>query len=74
MCLILSNSFLMPHQHHDCGHESQGHDHQHDSSDLGFQDNLFLSIDRSNLVALNSQGSASDIIKPWHERLDESKV
>lgn len=64
----------MPHHHDGCGDESHEHDHTHDSSELGFQDNLFLSIDRSNAVALNSQGKASDIIKPWHERLDETKV
>lgn len=65
----------MPHEHHDgCGPESHEHDHDHGSSELGFQDNLFLSIDRPNIVALNAQGNAPDIIKPWHERLDESKV
>jgi len=62
----------MPHQHDGCGHESHEEDHVHDSSELGFQDNLFISIDRSNVVALNSQDTASDIVKPWHERLDET--
>ena len=61
----------MPHEHH----ESCGHDHDHESSEtLGFQDNLFLHIDRSNVVALNASGNAQDLIKPWHSRLDESQV
>lgn len=72
-CVIVA--FSMPHQHNDnCGHESHDQDHDHGSSELGFQDNLFLAIDRSNAVALNAQGNASVIIKPWHERLDEAKV
>lgn len=56
-----------------CGHES--HDHSHElTSDLGSQDNLFLQIDRDNAVALNTSGSGSDVIKPWHARLDETQV
>ncbi|KAF9469042.1 PITH domain-containing protein [Collybia nuda] len=65
----------MSHQHNDsCGHENHGHDHDHDhdTSDLGPQDNLFIHIDRSNVVALNANGHGSDVIKPWHERLDET--
>jgi len=65
----------MPHQHHQgCGHENHDHDHEHDSSELGFQDNLFMYIDRGNVIALNAGGNASDIIKPWNERLGETKV
>ncbi|KAJ8488115.1 hypothetical protein ONZ45_g14073 [Pleurotus djamor] len=66
----------MPHEHHHgCGHESHDHDHDHDhdQNDLGPQDSLFGQIDRDNLVALNGNGNASDVIKPWHERLDETK-
>jgi hypothetical protein len=61
----------MPH-HHDncCGQET--HDHDHSSS--GPQDNLFACIDRSNVVALNTGGDGPEVIKPWHERLDEGKV
>jgi len=63
----------MPHQHDNgCGHESHDHDHDHDTSDLGPQDNLFAHIDRSNVVALNTNGVGSEVIKPWHNRLDES--
>jgi hypothetical protein len=60
-----------------CGHESHGHGHSHeDTSDLrlGSQDNLFLQIDRDNAAALNTLGSGSDVIKPWHARLDETQV
>lgn len=65
----------MPHQHHQgCEDENHDHDHEHDSSELGFQDNLFTYIDRGNAIALNAGGNASDIIKPWHERFDETKV
>ena len=56
-----------------CGHESHDQDHEH-TSDLGSQDNLFLQIDRGNAVALNTVGSGSDVIKPWHARLDETQV
>jgi hypothetical protein len=63
----------MPHQHDDiCGHES--HDHDHDMADAGPQDNLYIHIDRSNVVALNTVEEGSVVIKPWHERLDETKV
>ena len=55
-----------------CNH---GHDHSHEhTSELGSQDNLFLQIDRDNAVALNTSGSGSDVIKPWHARLDETQV
>ena len=66
----------MPHEHHtDCGHESHDHDHSHElTSDLGSQDNLFLQIDRDNVVALNTSSTGSDVIKPWHTRLDETQV
>lgn len=68
----------MSDHHHDdsCGHESHDHDHDHDhdSSSTGPQDNLFAHIDRSNVVALNTSGEGPEVIKPWHERLDEGKV
>lgn len=68
----------MSHQHDgNCGHESHDHDHDHDhdtTSDLGPQDNLFIHIDRPNVVAFNTTGSGPEIIKPWHERLEETKV
>lgn len=58
-----------------CGHESHDDHTSHElTSDLGSQDNLFLQIDRDNAVALNTSGSGSDVIKPWHARLDETQV
>lgn len=64
----------MPHEHHHgCGHDA--HDHDHDQiDDLGPQDSLFNQIDRENIVALNGDGDPSVLVKPWHERLDETKV
>lgn len=70
----------MSHQHHqDCGHEAHDHDHNHDHDhddpqNLGYQDNLFAHIDRPNVIALNAEGNAADVIKPWNERMDETKV
>ncbi|KAF7297550.1 PITH domain-containing protein [Mycena kentingensis (nom. inval.)] len=67
----------MPHEHDaHCGHEATAHDHDHghDTSDLGPQDNLFTQIDRDNVVALNADDAlGSVVIKPWNERLDETK-
>jgi len=64
----------MPHEHYtDCGHEHE-HDHSHElTSDLGSKDNLFIHIDRDNVVALNTLKSGSNVIKPWHTRLDETQ-
>ncbi|KAK0449983.1 PITH domain-containing protein [Armillaria borealis] len=64
--------------HHDasCGHESHDHDHgdhEHDTSDAGPNDNLFMHIDRANVVALNATGDGPEVIKPWHERTSEEK-
>ncbi|KAG6911690.1 hypothetical protein DXG01_007940 [Tephrocybe rancida] len=60
------------HDHGSCGDESHDHDHDHDTSDLGPQDNLYIHIDRPNVAALNTNGSGQEVIKPWHQRLDES--
>ena len=62
------------HYHHNegCGHES--HDHDHDSGDVGPNDNLFQYIDRPHVVALNTTGPGSSVIKPWHERTSEDVV
>ncbi|THV02761.1 DUF1000-domain-containing protein [Dendrothele bispora CBS 962.96] len=67
----------MPHQHdHNCDHESHDHDHDHSgTSGLGPQDNLFMHIDRDNVLAMNANDECKgpDIIKPWHLRLSEEK-
>ncbi|KAF8622587.1 hypothetical protein AX15_006931 [Amanita polypyramis BW_CC] len=59
----------MPHHHdHDC------HGHGPSEDDLGPQDNLYAYIDHQNVLALNVPGEhqSSSIIKPWHQRGDES--
>jgi hypothetical protein len=68
----------MSHSHNhgdDCGHEAHQHDHDHDHGDppgsLGPADNLFGKIDLDNVIALNSEGDARLIIKPWDQRSDE---
>lgn len=69
-------TFTMPRDsEHDCSGQDC-HDHTHDQSDdLGPQDNLYTYIDRQNVVALNiGDYQSSSIIKPWHQRMDESLV
>lgn len=65
----------MSNHHHDenCGHESHD-DHDHETNDLGARDSLFQYIDRPNVIALNASGSGPEVIKPWHQRMDEEKV
>ena len=58
----------------DChGH---AHDHGPSENDLGPQDSLYAHIDRQNVLALNVPGEypSSSIIKPWHQRGDDSVV
>lgn len=61
-------------EHHGDGH---GHDHDHDH-DHGTSDtqpnNLFSKIDLPNAVVLNSEHPASNVLKSWAERLDETRV
>ncbi|RXW17834.1 hypothetical protein EST38_g8016 [Candolleomyces aberdarensis] len=52
--------------HEGCGHDHLGHD-------LGPEDNLFSQIDRANVVALNGVQDGANVIKPWSERLDQTK-
>ncbi|CAE7095508.1 unnamed protein product [Rhizoctonia solani] len=48
------------------------HDHEHDS---GSPNNLYGRIDRPNVVALNAEEGSDPcaVLKPWHERLDETR-
>ena len=72
-----ASSTMSGHDHNDhahCGDESHDHDHDHSSQASGPQDNLFIHIDRNNVVALNASDEGSIVIKPWHERMDETKV
>ena len=72
--LLRPLAHMPDHHHHNegCGHEI--HDHDHDSGDLGPNDNLFPHIDRPHVVALNGTGPGSIVIKPWHQRTDEEVV
>jgi hypothetical protein len=63
----------MPHDHsHSCGDGCNDHDHIPEVQ--GHRDNLYSRIDRDNIVAFNTEGLPSSIIKPWHERADEQVV
>ena len=64
----------MPHDHDHghCGDEC----HDHDIPEAqGHRDNLYTRIDRDNVVALNAaNGNGPEVVKPWHDRLDEQVV
>jgi ABC-type Zn2+ transport system substrate-binding protein/surface adhesin len=63
------------HDHgHDCGDHAHDHDHDHTHDTSGPSDNVFVHIDRDNVVALNSTSDGKQVIKPWNERLDEQVV
>ena len=68
----------MPHNDdhgHSCGEHAHDGDHSHDHTNNGGpSDNLFMHIDRDNVVALNSVSGGSLVIKPWDERMDERVV
>ncbi|TFY83034.1 hypothetical protein EWM64_g979 [Hericium alpestre] len=62
------------HNHGSCADENHNHDHDHDHGPLGVagaRENLYVHIDRQNVVALNATGEGPEVIKPWDERLDE---
>ena len=60
---------------HDHGDHEHGHDHEHAHTDTGgLSDNVYMHIDRDNVIALNSNGEGKGVIKPWDERLDERVV
>ena len=60
------------HSHEGCGDEC--HDHGIPESE-GPRDNIYLHIDRDNIVALNAaNGQGKAVIKPWHEQMDEEVV
>jgi len=63
------------HGHH--GPCSCEHDHDDDESlERGTLFSLYLKIDSERVRCLNEahDGSAKNIFKPWHERLDKDKV
>jgi len=61
------------HGHGDCHDESHDHDHDH-PSETGPSDNLYAYIELANVTALNVSENTpgAKVIKPWHERLDET--
>ncbi|KAG8731742.1 hypothetical protein FRC11_002577, partial [Ceratobasidium sp. 423] len=67
----------MSHRHgQDCGHEHHDHNHDHDHDhDAGSPNNLYSRIDRPNVAVLNAEDGSDPCValKPWHERLDETK-
>jgi len=57
---------------HDHTHDGHGHDHDHSHGESDALPNfLYERIDRPNVQILNGEDN-SQIIKPWHERMDES--
>ncbi len=64
----------MSHNHSHGGCSDECHDHDIPESE-GPRDNLYTRIDRDNTVAMNAEnGSGPEIIKPWHERMNEDIV
>ncbi len=64
------------HDHSHDGHDHHDHDHDHDGPDRGTEDSLYSRIDRDNVRCLNESkpNSGKNVIKPWNERDDTSKV
>lgn len=56
----------------DHNHDHGAHDHDHDDELSGR--NLYSKIDIAHAFALNSEQPASNAIKPWHQRVDETLV
>ncbi|KAI0278020.1 galactose-binding domain-like protein [Russula aff. rugulosa BPL654] len=55
---------------HDHGDHAHDHDHDHAHPNTGGpSDNVFIHIDRDNVIALNSIGEAKQVINPWDERV-----
>ena len=68
---IVLSSTNMSHNH-DHGDHAHDHDHDHAHPDTGgTSDNVFIHVDRDNVIALNSIGEGKQVIKPWDQRLDE---
>ncbi|KAF8951144.1 PITH domain-containing protein 1 [Entomortierella lignicola] len=62
---------------HGHGHGHDDHDHDHDElpdSDL-VHESLYQKIDHDNVTCLNEavQHSGRSILKPWHEKMDDTK-
>jgi ABC-type Zn2+ transport system substrate-binding protein/surface adhesin len=73
--IVLSPTNMSHNHDHDHGDHTHDHDHDHTHPDTGGpSDNVFMHIDRDNVIALNSIGEGKQVIKPWDERLDERVV
>lgn len=61
------------HEAHACQGEAHDHDHDHEEDETG--SNLYPHIDLSNLAIYNAADSGGcKVIKPWHQRNEESSV
>ncbi|KAG0320283.1 PITH domain-containing protein 1 [Dissophora globulifera] len=64
---------------HGHGHGHGGHDHDHDhdeAPDSGLvHESLYQKIDHDNVVCLNEAeaDSGKSVLKPWHEKMDDTK-
>ncbi|KAF9379437.1 PITH domain-containing protein 1 [Podila verticillata] len=72
----------MSHHCHDEAHghgHGHGHDHDHDHDELPDSDlvheSLYQKIDHDNVTCLNESESnaGKSVLKPWHERMDDTK-
>ncbi|KAH7030417.1 galactose-binding domain-like protein [Linnemannia elongata] len=62
---------------HSHGHGHDDHDHDHDESpDSGLvHESLYQRIDHDNVTCLNEAepNSGRSVLKPWHEKMDDTK-
>ncbi|KAF9178208.1 hypothetical protein BGZ51_008027 [Haplosporangium sp. Z 767] len=63
---------------HGHGHGHDDHDHDHDESpELGLvHESLHQRIDHDNVVCLNESepNAGRSVLKPWHEKMDDTKM
>lgn len=73
----------MSHHCHDEAHghgHGHGHDHDHDHDELPDSDlvheSLYQKIDHDNVTCLNESepDAGKSVLKPWHEKMDDTKV
>ncbi|KAF9414476.1 PITH domain-containing protein 1 [Podila epigama] len=62
---------------HEHGHGHDDHDHDHDESpELALvHESLYSKIDHDNVICLNESepGAGKSVLKPWHEKMDDTK-
>ncbi|KAF9963144.1 hypothetical protein BGZ65_005579 [Modicella reniformis] len=63
---------------HGHGHShGHGHDHDHESPDAGLvHESLYKKIDHDNVICMNEAvpNSGKSVLKPWHEKMDDTIV